>query len=76
MCTDPKLAGESYRYNDFQHLSKCASFKCPEGYMKHPNSFCILLVKVKDGKEECDEGDDEGVNPLPDLLNISQCNLW
>ena len=31
---------------------------------------------MKDGKEECDAGEDEGTNPLPDLKNYFQCNPW
>ena len=70
------LFGQIIGCRDFQHLSHCESFKCPKGYVKCPDSFCIPLVNVKDGKEECDEGEDEGMDPLPDLENIFQCNPW
>ena len=68
------LFGQIIGCRDFQHLSNCEHFKCPERYVKCPNSFCIPLVNVKDGKEECDAGEDEGTNPLPDLVNVFQCN--
>ena len=70
------LHGQIIGCRDFQHLSNCEHFTCPTGYVKCPNSFCIPLVNVKDGKEECDEGEDEGTNPLPDLVNFFQCNPW
>ena len=70
------LFGQIIGCRDFQHLSECENFTCPEGYVKCPNSFCIPLVNVRDGKEECDEGEDEGMDPLPDLKNYFQCGLW
>ena len=70
------LFGQIIGCRDFQHLSECENFTCPEGYVKCPNSFCIPLVNVRDGKEECDEGEDEGIDPLPDLKNYFQCGLW
>ena len=70
------LFGQIIGCRDFQHLSNCKHFTCPTGYVKCPNSFCIPLVNVKDGKEECEKGEDEGTNPLPDLENYFQCNPW
>ena len=70
------LFGQIIGCRDFQHLSNCESFTCPTGYVKCPNSFCIPLVNVKDGKEECEKGEDEETNPLPDLENYFQCNPW
>ena len=61
---------------DFQHLSHCEKFECPKGYVKCPNSFCIPLVNVKDGKKECEYGEDEEQDSLPDLVNVFQCNPW
>ena len=52
---------------DYMHLSDCRNFSCPEGYVKCPDSFCIPLSYVQDGKEDCDEGEDEGKGPLLNL---------
>ena len=70
------LFGQIIGCRDFQHLSHCESYKCPKGYVKCPDSFCIPLVNVKDGKEECDEGEDEGAEPLPNLVNSFRCDPW
>ena len=68
------LFGQIIGCRDFQHLSQCKEFQCPIGYVKCPNSFCIPLSNVKDGKEDCDYGEDEGVNPLPNLVNYFKCS--
>ncbi|KAK3691942.1 hypothetical protein RRG08_021867 [Elysia crispata] len=68
------LLGQIIGCRDFQHLSHCEDFKCPKGYVKCPESFCIPLANVKDGKEDCDYGEDEGSDPLPDLENYFKCN--
>ena len=68
--------GQIIGCKDFKHLSHRESFKCPKAQVKCPNSFCILLVNVEDGKDECDEGENEGTNPLPDLANFFQCKPW
>ena len=70
------LFGQIIGCRDFQHLSGCETFKCPKGNVKCSNSFCTPLVNVKDGKEECDEGEDEGKDPLPDPLDYFRCNPW
>ena len=59
---------------DFEHLSDCKYFQCPKGYVKCPDSFCIPLSNVKDGREDCDYGEDEGTDPLPNLKNYFKCN--
>ena len=68
--------GQIIGCKDFKHFSQRESFKCPKVYVKCPNSFCIPLVNVEDGKEECNEGENEGTNPLPDLANVFQCKPW
>ena len=68
------LFGQIIGCRDFQHLSHCKDFQCPKGYAKCPNSFCIPLSNVKDGKEDCDYGEDEGSDPLPNLVNYFKCS--
>ena len=68
------LFGQIIGCRDFQHLSHCEDFQCPKGYTKCPNSFCIPLSNVKDGKEDCDYGEDEGSDPLPKLVNYFKCS--
>ena len=70
------LLGQIIGCRDFQHLSHCEDFKCPKGYVKCPESFCVPLASVKDGKEDCGYGEDEGSDPLPDLVNYFKCNPW
>ena len=59
---------------DFEHLFDCKYFQCPKGYVECPGSFCIPLSNVKDGREDCDWGEDEGTDPLPNLKNYFKCN--
>ena len=68
------LFGQIIGCRDFQHLSHCEDFQCPKGYAKCPNSFCIPLSNVKDGKEDCDYGEDEESDPLPNLVNYFKCS--
>ena len=70
------LFGQIIGCRDFQHLSNCEVFLCPKEYVKCPKSFCVPLAYVKDGKKDCDHGEDEGVNPLPNLVNVFKCNPW
>ena len=68
------LFGHFIGCRDFQHLSHCMEFQCPKEYVNCPDSFCIPLSNVKDGKEDCDYGEDEGVNPLPNPVNYFKCS--
>lgn len=53
------------RYNeilgcrDLSHLWNCASHKCPEGYAKCTESYCIPLHLIRDGNMDCPLGEDE-----------------
>ncbi|GFR80212.1 G-protein coupled receptor GRL101-like, partial [Elysia marginata] len=51
--------GETIGCRDFQHLENCKDFICPAGYAKCPESFCIPLGYINDGKQDCGEGEDE-----------------
>ncbi|KAG1705818.1 G-protein coupled receptor GRL101 [Nymphon striatum] len=44
---------------DVTHLRYCENFTCPSIYMKCPNSYCIPMEYVCDGKVDCPGGSDE-----------------
>ncbi|KAI8792343.1 G-protein coupled receptor GRL101, partial [Biomphalaria glabrata] len=41
------------------HLQDCQHFKCPKGFIKCPNSYCIYGTYVNDGIRDCPFGEDE-----------------
>ena len=43
------LFGQIIGCRDFQQFEE---FQCPKGYVKSPDSYCIPLSNVKDGKED------------------------
>ncbi|XP_033110165.1 G-protein coupled receptor GRL101-like [Anneissia japonica] len=44
---------------DRSHLYNCAAFQCPAHTYKCPNSFCIPIKGRCDGKNDCNNGEDE-----------------
>ncbi|GFR79818.1 low-density lipoprotein receptor-related protein [Elysia marginata] len=56
------------------HLKDCKNFICPTGHAKCPESFCIPLAYVNDGKEDCNEGQDEGSHDLEEVDGIFKCH--
>ena len=42
-------------------LYSADSFTCPEGYVKCPDSYCVPLRMVCDGKWDCKRGEDEAL---------------
>ncbi|GFR85102.1 relaxin receptor-like protein [Elysia marginata] len=68
------IFGEIIGCRNFMHLKDCENFRCPAGYAKCPESFCIPLAYVNDGKEDCDEGQDEGSQDLEKVDGIFKCH--
>lgn len=48
-----------YHIYDYILLLHTEHFKCPANTVKCPNSFCIPLKFVCDGKMQCPDGQDE-----------------
>lgn len=44
---------------DVTHLRGCEKFQCSSDYIKCPNSYCIPLRYICDGKRDCVGGEDE-----------------
>ena len=42
------------------HLEQCEDFKCPPGFVKCPNSYCIPLHYINNQLDDCPLGQDEG----------------
>lgn len=42
-----------------EHLNNCDNTSCPEHYFKCPGSYCIPLMYVCDGNNDCAYGEDE-----------------
>ncbi|XP_045177075.2 G-protein coupled receptor GRL101-like [Mercenaria mercenaria] len=57
--------GSATGCRDNTHLLNCESFKCPYGFVKCPNSFCIPIKSVCDERMDCMFGEDE-----------SFCDTW
>ncbi|KAK6987224.1 G-protein coupled receptor GRL101 [Biomphalaria glabrata] len=41
------------------HLQNCEHFKCPKGFVKCPNSYCISHTYINDDYRDCPSGEDE-----------------
>ncbi|GFN88150.1 relaxin receptor-like protein [Plakobranchus ocellatus] len=67
--------GEMIGCRDFQHLTGCEDFSCPPGYVKCHESFCIPLSYVHDGRQDCDEGEDEGLGFLSNTETFFKCQF-
>ncbi|GFN79141.1 relaxin receptor-like protein [Plakobranchus ocellatus] len=67
--------GELIGCRDFQHLAGCSDFSCPRNFVKCPESFCIPLSYVGDGKQDCDYGEDEGEHPIMNINNFFLCDF-
>ncbi|GFO03744.1 low-density lipoprotein receptor-related protein [Plakobranchus ocellatus] len=68
--------GEIIGCRDFQHLEDCEKFVCPVGYAKCPGSFCIPIAYINDGKQDCNEGQDESPQPKENFSNYFKCHPW
>ncbi|GFN74822.1 relaxin receptor-like protein [Plakobranchus ocellatus] len=68
--------GEVIGCRDYQHLAGCLGFACPKNFVKCPKSFCIPLSYVNDGKQDCDDGEDEGKFLEINVTNLFKCNVW
>ncbi|XP_067674003.1 G-protein coupled receptor GRL101-like [Haliotis asinina] len=44
---------------DLTHLRNCGDETCPSDYMKCPNSYCVSVSLVCDGRPDCQDGEDE-----------------
>ncbi|XP_071944557.1 uncharacterized protein [Antedon mediterranea] len=44
---------------DRSHLQHCASFECPANTYKCPSSYCITIKSRCDGRDDCENGEDE-----------------
>ncbi|GFN98901.1 relaxin receptor-like protein [Plakobranchus ocellatus] len=67
--------GELIGCRDFQHLADCSNFSCPINFVKCPESFCIPLSYVGDGKQDCDYGEDEEERSMLSIKNFFLCNF-
>ncbi|GFO49309.1 low-density lipoprotein receptor [Plakobranchus ocellatus] len=67
--------GELIGCRDFQHLAGCSDFSCPMNFVKCPESFCIPLSYVGDGKQDCDYGEDEGEHVIMNINNFFICDF-
>ncbi|KAK3760850.1 hypothetical protein RRG08_034692 [Elysia crispata] len=66
--------GEIIGCRDFAHLADCQDFVCPTGYAKCPASFCIPIAYLNDGKQDCDQGQDESPQQLENSGNLFKCH--
>ena len=68
--------GEILGCRDFTHLENCQGFVCPAGYAKCPGYFCIPLAYMSDGKQDCDEGQDEGPQSTNRSIHAFKCHPY
>lgn len=59
---------------DLSHLSNCVDFKCPPGYMKCQDSYCVPPKLLCNGVQDCPLGEDEYNCSKPMCHGLHRCH--